>query len=135
MNSTGKTKTTLIGDKHYKLFEFEDKSFKIQGYEDKFLSTLEDFSISHHDLYDDLVIQFMDKQGKSRKYYPDFIDYRTNTIYEIKSGWTHSTWKFAEEKIEETLAQGYSLVIVIYHDRKDKNPRILKYGKCESGTI
>lgn len=118
----------------YKLYMSPNgKKFLIQGYEDLALDIL-------LKQYDDSEIISKKSElpkfeyninGKTKRYYPDFLIKTCNKIIEVKSPYTYSIEKFLNEKKDCVLENKYDYEIWIFTDRKTKELTIYAYSNTK----
>ena len=107
------------------------RTFRVQGYEDVFLSRIDEFGFSLQSIIQGRkncpTIPWFDENGVEHVYFPDFYIPDENLIIEIKSVWTYKNNKdVTMKKLQAAECLGYKTLCIIFSSRNDKHPEIIK---------
>lgn len=126
-----KEKTKNFGGKSsYKKYEFFDETVALQGYEPVVLDYLvndlllgkNQISIGKSKIP---VIKYIDVDGKTRNYYPDFFLPEKNLLIEVKSNFTYNQHlNNVRNKLNGAVSAGYSIVLVIVSKTEARKCRL-----------
>ncbi len=122
-------KTHMCGK--WKRVTVTGREFHVQGYEDLFLEHAHEFGIGVaaivHGKSQCPTFKWRDDDGKEHIYFPDFYDPTTRTVIEVKSGWTYEMSRdVVEKKLQSAREAGYEVLCIVYTNRRDTNPRLIK---------
>lgn len=117
----------------YKKYEFFDKQVALQGYEPIVLETLieycnlgilnkEDVKIGKSNIP---IFDFVNKEGKQSRYFPDFYISNCNLILEIKSRYTMDRhYENNMLKFNAVVDKGYSILVLVLQKEEARNRKL-----------